>query len=354
MKPTLLSTAFLASAASLALAGDPDWRFQKGQTYTYECKTEFHYVATTFTQEVNGQKVQRGGTYTPGSNSRRGRRRPSSDPQWETIVLRLTVFDVDKDGNATLEGMIENVRIHTRFDSTGEEGLWDSKTACKTDIPGFKRYEAIRGFRFGARVAPDGTVLAVEDAQYPEADRAPALPQAREGEQVAGEVTHDPTPAAAWLSMIFEMGPDRGNWKRRLELPFVEKVEGRTDGKESVGNLVCVRTKLKTSEEAREPGPDRPIVQSLEQVTLNGLREADKKGRSWFSREHALLVKSEMTSSFSEVAAGALLSATFKWEVELKAIGKVGPAAGPELPPDFEPVEPTAPGGGTEVQGAAK
>lgn len=390
MKPLFASLALTALLAAPAVAGDADWGFKAGQVYTYECKTEFHYVAVPVMASVDGQMVRRGGGFTPsgpsggGSSGRRG----SSDPQWEVVTLRATVLAVNKDGSAILDFCVEDVSIDTRFDDNGDRATWSSKVSATTDLPGYKKYEAIVGCHFGATIAADGTVLDLDTTRWPagEAARAPrattavqemqdapvtaaaartsarapsaAATRERARQVNAASASHDPTPAMAWLSLIFSTSPDRvEKWNRTLKMPFTENLDVSYGGKEPVGKIPCVRSKFRTSKGARvqDPADERDIAraQTLESFSMESLRNAEKKGHNWFSRDYNCTIKAEMDSKADVSIGGTIVSAIFGWEVTLKAIGKTGPLNGPELPPDFAPFEPPVetPSGTTEAAG---
>lgn len=374
MKPILGTLAAAVLLSAPAVAGDADWAFKPGQVYTYECKTEFHYVAVPLTQTVDGQTVRRGGGFVAPSPSTGGRRRRgSSDPQWEVVTLRATVLAVNKDGSAVLDFCVESVAIDTRFDDTGDRATWSSKVSPTTDLPGYKKYEAILGCHFGATIAADGTVLDLDRTRWPQA-AAPAPEPAtvaatrreprtaaerlREEQVGAAEAAHDPTSPQAWLSMIFGMSPERAEtYQKTLKLPFTEKLDVSYGGKEPVGKVSCVRSKFRTSKEARvqDPADERDLARAttLETFSMDSLRNADKKGHSWFSRDYACLVKSELDSKADVCVSGTIVSAIFRWEVALKGIGKTGALNGPELPPDWAPYEPPVetPSGKTSVEG---
>lgn len=373
MKPLFRSLALSALLAAPAVAGDADWGFKAGQVYTYECKTEFHYVAIPVMASVDGQMVRRGGGFTPSGPSRPGSsgRRGSSDPQWEVVTLRATVLSVNKDGSAVLDFCVENVSIDTRFDDNGDRATWSSKVSPTTDLPGYKQYEAIVGCHFGATIAADGTVLDLDQARWPTAVATPAPvttavqrePQtkaeiARAREVNAASAAHAPTPAMAWLSLIFSTSPDRvEKWNRTLKMPFTENLDVSYGGKEPVGKIPCVRSKFRTTKGARvqDAADERDIAraQTLESFSMESLRNAEKKGHNWFSRDYNCTIKAEMDSKADVSIGGTIVSAIFGWEVTLKAIGKTGPVNGPELPPDFAPYEPPVetPSGTTEASG---
>lgn len=361
MKATLATAALAAALASTACAGDPDWSFKPGQTWTWECKTEFHYVAMPLTTIVDGQVVRRGGGFNGGGGGTgaqsSGR---SSDPQWEGIVLRGTVLNVNKEGTARIEFFVESVSIETRFDSNGDHAQWDSKTSPTTDLVAYKPFEAMVGFRFEATIAADGGLRELKNADWPPAD--PARPVAgKEREERAASATHAPTPAEAWLNLIFASSPDRasGKYRKTIRIPQEQNVEARYDGKEQVGRISCVRTKLKMN-----PAPRRAettievrntrVARTLESVSLDLITGGEKRGHNWFSRDHACMIKVDLYSQTSINMAGTLVTAAFKWDIALKSTGTAGPACGPELPPDgldnpWEPFTPTEPGGSEAV-----
>ncbi|MCE9581997.1 MAG: hypothetical protein K8T20_05720 [Planctomycetes bacterium] len=347
MKSLLPSLALAALLTAPAFAGDADWAFKKGQTYTYECKTEFHYVAVPVTATVNGQTVRRGGGFTRGGTTAQagGRRRGSSDPQWETIRLRATVLDVDKDGTAWVDFMVETVSIDTRFDDNGDRATWSSADRGQRIPTGYRKYAAIVGCSFEARITTDGTILELDRETWPQAPRLTDKEAASSGgnvrEENAASAAHDPTPARAWLSLIFSTTPDaRDDWKRSIKMPFTEKLDFKPNGMDLVGKTRCVRSQFKTSKEARErvvEDTDPLRGQTLEAFSMSSLRDSDKKGYNWFSRDYGVTMKAEMATQTSVSIGGTIVSAMYSWEVALKDVGKAGPMAGPALPADWVP-----------------
>ena len=150
------------------------------------------------------------------------------------------------------------------------------------------------------------------------------------------------TPARAWLSLIFSTTPDcRPEWNRTIRMPFTEKLDFRPSGMDLVGKNRCVMSKFKTSKEARQNDPeviDAERVQTLESFSMSSLRDADKKGYNWFSRDFGFTMKAEMSSQASVSLGGTIVSARFSWETALTNVGKAGPMEGPALSPDWAPV----------------
>ncbi|NUN49020.1 MAG: hypothetical protein HUU15_09355 [Candidatus Brocadiae bacterium] len=363
---TLLSAAVLLALALPAHAEDRVWALEEGRTWTWICTSEFHYNAIPITATVDGQTVRRGGNggWSSGSGSGRssnpGR---SSDPQWETIVLRGTVIGTTPQGNARVEFFVVDAAIEVRFDSNGDHAAWDSRLSRTTDIPGFKKYEAILGARFEAHISPSGAIVAVVDDAWPlpEPIATPAPPtaaqaarpltkaeRARAREVSAAEAAHDPTAAEAWVNMIFGLTPAAAAKSARdVRLPDYERLEATFGGKEPIGRISCVRTKFKSAE--TQPADPRPAAdlnaandrivrvaaRTLEQVSMDMLLAAEKKGHSWFSREHGCMLKSEMDARSTTAMGGTLVTASFLMETSMKSVGKTGPVATCEPPKDL-------------------
>ncbi|NUN49021.1 MAG: hypothetical protein HUU15_09360 [Candidatus Brocadiae bacterium] len=300
--------------ASSAFAGEPAWRFRPGQTFTYECSTEFHYVQ--FTRTVAGQGLTTGETTTT-----------TEDPQWENVTFKVTVLNVGDDGAARMEFIVESVHIETRFDSSGDHADWDSKKSRETDIIGYKQYQAILGHKFEAVIAADGAIRELKNAAWPVLDVS-GMKETKKNERAerAAKATHPPTPISAWLNLVFSSAPEAGGaWKRTLSIPQEEQLDARADGTETIGKYPCAKSKLKSAEKERglKPGDVKaPANADVAKVAEAMIQAVQKKGDVWFSRQHGCLVKMELEAAAEQSGAGrSTTHATMKWGVELKSRG---------------------------------
>lgn len=330
--PVALAALLLAPPA---WAGDGPWQFKPGNTYTWDCTTEFHYLQQGMTTALagNGRGGQEGGTTT-------------EDPQWETVTLKAVVLAVGDDGAGRLEFTVEAVHIKTRFDSSGDNAEWDSRRSNETDILAFKRYQALRGHRFTAVINPDGTLREVRKAEWPTIDTAGMKPARKnEREERAAGATHDPTDPHVWLNLIFGTTPEaRAEWTRTLKLPEDEKLACKSDNTEQVGKYLCARSKLKSSDKERAVKPEDVIVKGgsggggVGDYAIALCKAAQKKGTAWFSRQAGCMVKVEIEGATEQGDATQVTRTHFKWGVELKEKGftELTPGMG-QTPSDPEP-----------------
>lgn len=334
-----ISTVALAALlAAPAFAGEPSWPFHPGQTYTWECTTEFHYLQQGMTRAVagNGRTTQGGGTTT-------------EDPQWETVTLKATVVAVGDDGAARLQFEVAGVDIKTRFDSSGDNGEWDSSKGKTTDIIGFKRYEAILGHKFSVVVNADGSLREAKDTEWPRIDTTSMKPlKKNEREEKAAGATHDPTDVHVWLNLIFGTTPTAAaEWKKTLALPEDEKLLCKADGTETIGKYLCVKTKLKSEDKERAVKPEDIVVKGgsggggVGDYAIALCKAAQKKGTVWFSRQAGCTVKVEVEGATELADAGFMTRTHFKWGVELKERGatELTPGSGNQPSGNPEPTE---------------
>jgi len=329
----------LALAAALlgvpAYAGDGPWQFKPGTTFTWECKTEFHYLQQGMTQAMGGNGgLTEGGTTT------------TEDPQWETVTLKATVLAVGDDGAGRLEFCIEAVHIETRFDSSGIHADWDSTKDKETDIVGFKRYQAIVGHKFTAIVNTDGTLRELKGSELPTIDTAGMKPTKKnERDEKAAAATHDPTDLHVWLNLIFGTTPEgKAEYVKTLQLPQDEKLSWKSDNTEQVGKYLCSKAKVKSTDKERAVKPEDVLVKGgsggggLGDYAIALCTAAQKKGTIWFCKKEGCLVKVEMEGATELAAAGAMTRTHFKWGVELKEKGatQLTPGAG-NTPSNPEP-----------------
>ncbi len=331
------SVALAALLGVPAFAGDPVWQFKPGNTYTWDCSTEFHYLQQGMTVAMggNGRGGQEGGTTT-------------EDPQWETVTLRATVLAVGDDGAGRLEFTVQAVHIETRFDSSGDHADWDSSKAKETDIVAFKRYQAIVGHKFSAIVNADGTLREVKNSEWPAIDTTGMKPAKKnEREEKAAGATHDPTSASVWLNLIFGTTPEnKGEWTRTLKLPEDEKLSCKADNTEQVGKFLCSKSRVRSSDKERAVKPEDVLVKGgsggggVGDYAIALCKAAQKKGTIWFSKQAGCLVKVEMEGATELAEAGQTTRTHFKWGVELKEKGvtELLPGAG-NTPSNPEPTE---------------
>jgi len=323
MRPFAATLALLALAAAPAFAGDPAWHFKPGQTYTYECRSEFHYVSQPRTVAQAGRGTNgEGGTTT-------------EDPQWETLVLKGTVLSIGDDGAAKIEFRVESVRVETRFDSSGDHAEWDSTKDKETDIVGYKRYQAIVGCKFTAIINGDGSIRELKDADWPKVDTSSAKPEEKnKREERAAGATHDPTPISAWLNLIFCATPTgEAVSKRTLKIPQEENLDLKANGSETVNKFACEKTKMVSSDKERGVAPkDLEIRQGngVQEIAAALVRACQKKGESWFSRAAGCMVKVELEGATEQSSARDIIRTCFKWDISLKDRGTVdlSPGAG--------------------------
>lgn len=343
-----LAAAALLALAPAAFAGDPIWHFKPGKTFTYECSSEFHYIQFTPRSEALGANSSspRG---TAGPRLRPGGQdttRPeggttTEDPQWETVALRGTVLAVGDDGSARIEFVVERVSIEVRFDITGVHASWDSSKSSRTDLAGFRKYQAVVGHTFRALVGADGTVKELSNADWPKGDETGAVRNDRnERENMAADAVHAPTPAAVWLEFLFATAPRGGAaWEQTLKIPQEEQLSVKADGTEAVGNHLCVKARMKSADKERVIKPEALKNESPSDVAnfaSSMIVAAQKKGTAWFSRAEGVLVKLDFEGA-AEVGTGTSVThATMKWGIELKKQGaidlKPASADGPETP----------------------
>jgi hypothetical protein len=329
LSPSLALAAVLFTAP--AFAGDPVWQFKPGQTLTYECTTEFHYLQQGMTVARGGHGGTGGGTTT-------------EDPQWETVTLKATVLAVGDDGAARLEFAVSAVHIETRFDSSGDHADWDSTKSKETDIVAFKRYQSILGHKFQAIVNLDGTLREVKNAEWGSVDTTGMKPlKKNEREERAASATHDPTDPHVWLALIFGTTPEgKAEWTKTLALPQDEKLAFKADNTETVGKYLCALTKVKSEDKERAVKPEDIVVKGgsggggVGDYAIALCKAAQKKGEVWFSREAGCLVKLKIMGATELMDAAVMTRTHFKWGVELKERGftELTPGAGntPENP----------------------
>lgn len=307
----LAFAALAATVLAVPAAADPVWRFKPGQTYTYDCSTEWHYVNRAASMAGNGESS---GTTT-------------EDPQWETVTLNATVVAVGDDGSARINFVVQAVKIETRFDSSGVHAEWDSTKNKATDIVGFKRYEAIVGHKFQAVIGADGSVKEIKNGSWPRenTEGLKALKK-NEREEIAAAATHDPTPVEAWLNLVFATAPATGGeWQRTLKMPAEEKLGVKANGRESVGkHHSCFKSKWESIGKNRAVKPadlklDGPS--DVADIALALVNACEKKGDTWFSTELGCTVKVELEGATEHSSGRETLITSMKWGVELKGRG---------------------------------
>jgi hypothetical protein len=310
----LFTTAVLAVAlAPTACAGDPAWQFKPGQTFTYECTSEFHYVMSAATQALagNGQSLEMGTT--------------TEDPQWEAVTLKATVLNVGDDGSARIQFEVVGVRIETRFDSSGDHAVWDSSKDKETDLVGYKQYQAILGHKFSAIIGPDGKTREIKMGEWPRIDTTGMKPNRKnEREERAAGATHRPTPTHAWLDLMFHTAPsDKAEFERTLRMPQDEKLAFRNDGSETVGKYACAKMAFRSPDKERGVKPEdlKGKGGDVQDVAMALVEATQKKGTVWFSRKAGCLVKVEMEGATEMGSGGSIIRTHFKWGVELKDRG---------------------------------
>lgn len=343
-----LAVAAVLALAPAAFAGDPVWHFKPGKTFTYELTSEFHYIQFTPRPESSGMTANRPGQ--PGSltgpTAPNGGAGPeggttTEDPQWETVVLKGTVLNVGDDGSARIEFVVERVAIEVRFDITGIHAKWDSAKSPKTELAGFRKYQAVLGHTFRAIIGPDGTVKELSNADWPKADEKDvARGKKHERENDAADAVHAPTTAAVWLGLLFSTAPrDGATWEQTLSLPQEEKLTVKADGTEAVGKHLCVKSRMKSTDKERGLKPSDVKTEGRGDVAAFAsamIVAAQKKGMSWFSRAEGVLVKLEFEGSAEYGSGTAVTHATMKWGADLKGQGTVelkpGTPDAPETP----------------------
>ncbi|MCE9582122.1 MAG: hypothetical protein K8T20_06345 [Planctomycetes bacterium] len=330
LAPTLAFAVTAALAATPAFAGDPVWQFKPGQTFTWECTTEFHYLQQGMTIARGGNGGREGGT--------------TEDPQWETLTLKATVLAVGDDGAARLEFAVAAMHVETRFDSSGDHADWDSTKSKETDIVAFKRYQAMLGHKFQAIVNLDGTLRDIKNAEWPTIDTTGMKPTKKnERDERAASATHDPTDPHVWLTLIFGTTPEgKAEYTKTLQLPQDEKLTFKADNSETVGKYLCSLVQVKSQDKERAVKPEDLLVKSgsggggVGDYAIALCKAAQKKGSIWFSRQAGCLVKVEITGATELADARVMTRTHFKWGVELKERGftALTPGAGntPENP----------------------
>lgn len=311
-----MRTIFALAALTMAVpasAGDACWQFKPGQTFTYELKSEFHYISRPMTTANRGFG-EGGGTTT-------------EDPQWEEIVLEAQVVAVGDDGAARINFTIARVRVETRFDSSGDHAEWDSTESKTTDIIGYKRYEAILGHTFQAVIGADGAVREVKNGKYTRPETIGMKPlKKNEREEKAATATHNPTEAEAWLNLIFGMTPEtKAAWERKIMIPGEEVLSVMANGTETVGKYAaCAKSKMESKEKNRgvtEKELELNGPSDLQRVAAAMVKASEKKGESWFSRKAGCLVKAELEGATEMSSAGQVIRTHIKWDVLLKERG---------------------------------
>lgn len=377
-------SAALALLAVLALpaAAEPTrWKFRPGQTFTYECRSQFHFATFQLNARNPGQPQRatgeaqdppgdtgpdpdwekeldrirrleiRAALQTETDPARRAALqalldkqglittedviRVGVDPQWETVTLSLLVLAVGDDGSARVRFTVDAVRVETRFDDDGCHAEWDSRKSKDTPFAGFKPYEAMVGHTFEVVVAADGRIRESAGVAWPAPAAAGEQKDLPKRQARAANATHLPTPAKTWLAMIFTIMPTGDDqWQRTVELPESEVVSLRADAPELSNGYRCVRSKLRSRD--REHAVDvRKLAGMLDaDLALRMCRETQKLGQSWFSPVAGCTVKAEVKSS-TEAAGGArLVVGDFEMEIEIKDRGleDLGPAPVTETP----------------------
>ncbi|KAF0244251.1 MAG: hypothetical protein FD180_2679 [Planctomycetota bacterium] len=342
MKPFVssLAVAALLVLAPAAFAGDPVWHFKPGKTFTYECTSEFHYIQfTPGTGATLQGGAQTNGLSAPGNNGGGTTGGTTTeDPQWETVVLRGTVLSVGDDGSARIEFLVERVSIEVRFDITGVHAKWDSAKSPKTELAGFRKYQAVAGHTFRAIIGPDGSVKEVSNGDWPKADEAGAVRNDKnDRENQAADAVHVPTAPSVWLNLVFSTAPrDGAAWEQTLKLPEEEKLSVKSDGTEAIGKHLCAKSRMKSADKERAVKAGDVKVEGARDVAKIAsamIVAAQKKGMSWFSRADGVLVKLDFEGSAELGAVGGTTHATMKWGVDLKGQGVT----------EMKPAEPDAP-----------
>jgi len=384
MNRLLPALAIASALAQTACAGEPTWKFRPGQTFSWECRSEFHFAQfqllrpsspadpppgemvrnapppPPLTQEeldrlwaeqdariardwTEQEKLQldrirrrelRDAIATENDPVRRAAleallkkegyittreiRALHVDPQWETVTLQALVTAIGDDGAARIAFTVQAVRIETRFDDSGAHAIWDSAKSPTTELAGFKRYEAVLGHRFEAVIGADGEIRELAGADWPAA--APArTAKVDEREALAANVTHAPTPARAWLDMIFTLTPSGEDaWERSVEIPDAEILSLRADSPEQVAGYNCVRAKAKSRD--RKHIVAVPRGSDVGDIALRMCRETAKTGHSWFSPKSGCMVKAELKAS-TESGGTSIIFGDFEMTIELKDRG---------------------------------
>ncbi|MBI2920380.1 MAG: hypothetical protein HYY18_04775 [Planctomycetes bacterium] len=367
-------TAALAVLALLALpvSAEPTrWKFKPGQTFTYECRSQFHFATFQLNARNKPPEGLRDGVESTvpdttdwdkqldeirrreirealASETDPGRRAALTallnkqglittqevmelgvDPQWETVTLNLLVLAVGDDGSARVRFTVDAVRIETRFDDDGCHAEWDSRKSKTTAFAGFKPYEAMVGHTFEVLVAADGKIREMNRNAWPAPAPVGDQKELPKRQARAANATHLPTPAKTWLAMIFTIMPTGDDqWQRTVELPESEVVSLRADAPELSNGYRCVRSKLRSRD--REHAVDvRKLAEMRDaDLALRMCRESQKLGQSWFSPIAGCTVKAEVKSS-TEAAGGArIVVGDFQMEIEIKDRGleDLGPA----------------------------
>jgi hypothetical protein len=358
---TIAFALLLATTAPLA-ADPPRWKFKPGQTFTYECRSTFHFatfqagafsasgdrptgddppdsdeewvrwmdkiyrsaVERTLQTETDParRKALQALLSKPGPITLRDALAVGLDPQWETVTLTAEVAAVGDDGSARLKVTVDAVRIETRFDDTGARALWDSQEKAPARFAGFKPYAAMVGHAFEVIVAANGAIREMKGADWPAPEIAGPVGKKDEREASAANATHLPTPARVWMHLLFTVMPTGADaWERTAGLPEDEVLSLRADSPEQAGGHACVRAKFRSRDRERAVDGRRMAWQMKDgDLAMRMCREAQKQGHSWFAPAAGCLVKAEVKSS-SEMSGDRLIVGDFVMEIELKNRG---------------------------------
>ena len=224
------------------------------------------------------------------------------------------------DGTATVRFTVSRVYVETRMPRTGEHAEWDSDKSKTSPLAGFKRFEGVLNHTFEAVVTKDGKVSDVVAGKWPAAPAAKK--RGSERDETAAELTHDPTPSAVWLSLIFGATPgDADPDTITLTLADDEKIHVHADATEQVGKYPCVKTRLHSTERERVVKPEQ-IKGDLRTdpmgVALQLIKHTRKRGNVWFSKKSGCMVKVEMEAQTETTTRLDAMTTSWKWSVELK------------------------------------
>lgn len=257
MRIPLLLTLAVTSLAS----AEPRWRFKPGDTLVWECRSEYEFSSDRTNKDGETRRVD--------------------SPTVETLTLEAAVEAVGDDGSARLRFKAAAVSIDAVWHDTGRRARWDSRKD-RDVIPGFDRYAAIVGHEFSALVGPDGAIRELEGDAWPKTSVWKQADHRSLGEDHAAETAHDPTPARAWLDLVFATTPrEKREWSAELRFPDPEPYAFRADGKDRAEGHDCRLVKFDSPEKAIN-GADVP-------------KEDRRAGRAWFSEKAGVTVKAELS-----------------------------------------------------------
>lgn len=165
----------------------------------------------------------------------------------------------------------------------------------------------------------DGAVRELKDGDWPAAAKAGKA--GAERDERAAAATHDPTPAAVWMNLIFGCTPAaKDPDTKKILLLDEEPIHFHADGTETVGKYACAKSRMHSTEREHAVAAEKLRATEGSDPGAIGLalaRETRKRGNSWFSRKAGCLVKTEFQAGSETTYGKNSIHADYKWRVEL-------------------------------------